>query len=68
MIFISNLKEKGSNLPLSVHNVLIWLVCLFSRSFAKEMRNSPIPIRNEAFGGAFRDGTEVRQAPGAKGS
>ena len=53
MNFMSTLKEKGSNLPLSVHNVLIWLVSLFSRSFAKEMRNSPTLIENEAFGDAF---------------
>ena len=50
MVFISNLKEKGSNLPPSVHNVLIWLVCLFSRSFTKEARNSPTLIKDEAFG------------------
>jgi len=50
MIFMSNLKEKESNFPLSVHDALIWLVCLFSTSFAKETRNSPISIRNEAFG------------------
>ena len=59
MVFMSNLKEKGSNLPLSVHKVLIWLVFLFSGSFAKEMRNSPTLIRNEAFKDAFRDGIEV---------
>ena len=53
MIFMSNLKEKGSNLPHSVHNVLIWLVGLFFRSFAKETRNTPISIRNEAFGMHF---------------
>ena len=54
MVFMSNLKEKGSNLLLSVHNALIWLVCLFSRSFAKETRNSPISIRNETFGMHFK--------------
>ena len=59
MIFMSNLKEKGSDLPLSVHNVLIWLIFLFSRSFTREMRNSLTLIGNEAFGDAFRDGIEV---------
>ena len=66
MNFMSNLKEKVSNLPLSVHNVFNWLVFLFSRNFAKEMRNSSTLIRNKAFGDAFRDEIEVRQAPGAK--
>jgi len=59
MNFMSNLKEKRSNLPLSVHNVLIWLVFLFSRSFAKEMRNSSTLIGNEAYRNAFGDGIEV---------
>ena len=56
MNFMSSLDEKRSNLPVSVHNVLIWLVFLFSRSFAKEMRNSPTLIGNEAFGNAFEMG------------
>ena len=68
MNFMSNLKEKESNLPLSIYNILIWLVFLFSRSFSKEMRNSPTLIGNEAFGDAFGDRIEVQQAPGAKGS
>jgi len=68
MNFMSNFKEKRSHLHLSVHNVLIWLVFLFSRSFAKEMRNSPTLIANEASGDAFQDGKEVRQAAGAKES
>jgi len=65
---MSNLKKKGSNLTLSVHNALIWLVFLCFSEFSKETRNSPTLIGNEAFGGAFRDGIEIRQAPGAKGS
>ena len=68
MKFMSNLKEKGLNLPLSVQNVLILLVFLFSRSFVKDMKNSPTLIGNETFGDVFRDGIEVRQALGAKKS